>query len=103
MGDVDDGVFQIECPCCGAALEVDGERRVVLSHVVPKPEHLPVDLKEAVLDLKAREQTREKRFSKQFQAEKKHGQDLQKRFDGLLKIAKSKGPPERPLRDIDLD
>jgi hypothetical protein len=100
---VDDSVFEATCPCCGATLEIDAERRVVLSHVAPKLDHIPVDLREAVLDLKSREGTREKRFRKQFQAEKKHGEDLQKRFDGLLKKARSEGPPERPQRDIDLD
>ena len=100
---MDDSIFQIECPCCGATLEVDGERRVVLSHVAPKPDLIPVDLREAVIELKSRERNRDERFRQQFEAEKKHGQDLQKRFDGLLEKAQSEGPAERPLRDIDLE
>ena len=100
---MDDSVFQVVCPCCGAKLEIDAERRVLLSHAAPKPEHIPVDLREAVIELKSRESTREQRFREQFQAEIKHGEDLQKRFDGLLKKARSEGPPERPQRDIDLD
>lgn len=100
---MDDSVFHVPCPCCGAKLEIDAERRVLLSHAAPKPEHIPVDLREAVIELKSRENTREQRFREQFEAEKKHGEDLQKRFDGLLKKTRSEGPPTRPLRDIDLE
>ena len=100
---VNDSVFHVECPCCGAALEMDAEHRVILSHEAPKPENVPRDLRVAVLDLKAEEQTRDERFRKQFAAERRHGEDLKKRFDGLLKKARSEGPPKKFTRDIDLD
>lgn len=100
---MDDSVFQVACPCCGAKLEIDAERRVLLSHAAPEPEHIPVDLREAVMELKSRENTRDQRFRERFEAERKHGEDLQKRFDGLLQKTRAEGPPKRPLRDIDLD
>ena len=100
---VDDSIFQVECPCCGAALEMDAEREVILSHEAPKPENVPQDLRAAVLGLKAEERTRDERFRKQFAAERRHGEDLKKRFDGLLKKARSEGPPKKFTRDIDLD
>lgn len=100
---VDDSVFQAKCPCCGASLEVDADRRVILSHEAPKREHVPTGLREAVLELKSEERTREERFREQFAAERRHGEDLQKRFDGLLEKASSEGPPKKFTRDIDLD
>ncbi len=100
---MNDSVFHVECPCCGAALEMDAEHRVILSHEAPEPENVPRDLRVAVLDLKAEEQTRDERFRKQFAAERRHGEDLKKRFDGLLKKARSEGPPKKFTRDIDLD
>lgn len=100
---VDETVFDVECPCCRASLEVDAERRVILSHQPAKPEHVPKDLREAVLDLKSEERTRDERFREQFAAERRQGQDLQKRFDGLLKKARAEGPPKKFTRDIDLD
>lgn len=100
---MDDSVFQTQCPCCGASLEIDADRRVILSHEAPKPEHLPTDLREAVLELKSKERTRDERFRKQFATERRQGEDLQKRFDGLLKKARAEGPPTKVTRDIDLD
>ena len=100
---MDDSVFQAQCPCCGASLEVDADRRVILSHEAPKPEHVPTDLREAVLELKSEERARDERFREQFAAERRQGEDLQKRFDGLLKKARSDGPPKKFVRDIDLD
>ena len=76
---------------------------MVLSHKAPKPEHVPTDLREAVLELKSEEQTRAERFQEQVAAERRQGEDLQKRFDGLLKKVRSEGPPKKFTRDIDLD
>ncbi len=76
---------------------------MILSHKAPKPEYVPTDLREAVLELKSEERTRAERFEEQFAAEQRQGEDLQKRFDGLLKKARSEGPPKKFTRDIDLD
>jgi hypothetical protein len=100
---VADGVFKLRCPCCGAALEIDAEAQTLLTHQAPKREMVPADLREAVKKLKSEESTRDERFQKQVQAEREHERTLEKRFDGLLKKARSEGPPARTLRDIDLD
>ncbi len=100
---MDDGVFEIECPCCGATLEVDSETEAILSHQAPKPKEAPLDLQKAVQDLKSEEGSRDQRFREQVQAERQHGKVLDKRFEGLLKKARTEGPQEQVLRDIDLD
>jgi hypothetical protein len=100
---MDEGVFEIECPCCGAALEVDAESGRILSHRKPEPSSSPTDLGEAVKRLRSEESTRDARFRKQVEAERAHNQALDKRFDGLLKKARKEGPGPRVPRDIDLD
>ena len=97
------GVFQVKCPCCDATLEVDVENETILSHQEPVRPGTPTDLLEAVKDLKAKEGTRDERFQKHVESEKRHGAELEKRFKGLLKKTKSEGPVQPSLRDIDLD
>ena len=100
---MDDGIFEAQCPCCGSKLEIDGDRGVILSHQEPKRAIVPENLQDAVKRLKLEETAREQRFRDQFTAEREHGAELQKRFEGLLKKAKSEKPGPRFPRDIDLD
>jgi len=98
-----ESVFKLACPCCGAALEIDAEARVILSHKAPKPAAIPTDLREAVQKLKKEEHGRDERFRQQVEAEREHEKILAKRFEGLLKKARSEGPVKPGPRDIDLD
>lgn len=100
---MDGGIFEARCPCCGAKLEIDGDRGVILGHEPPKRAIVPENLQDAVKRLKSEETAREQRFRDQFDAEREHGAELQKRFEGLLKKAKSEKPGPRFPRDIDLD
>ncbi len=100
---MDDGVFEVECPCCGATLEIDAETGHVLAHRKPERAVSPGDLGEAVKRLRSQENTRDERFRKQVEAERVHGQSLEKRFEGLLRKARDAGPTPPPTRDIDLD
>ena len=100
---MDDGIFQVECPCCGATLEIDSDTGHVLAHRKAERPNAPVDLGEAVKRMRSQENTRDERFRKQVEAERAHGQALEKRFDGLLKKAKTEGPTRPATRDIDLD
>lgn len=99
---MDEGVFEVECPCCGAVLEIDAETGQVLAHRKAEKHNSPADLGEAVKRLRSQESTRGERFRKQVEAERTHGQSLSKRFDGLLKKAREDPSPRFP-RDIDLD
>lgn len=98
-----DGIFEIECPCCGATIDIDSATQVVLSHQRPEPKRVHQSFGDAVEQLKSEESTRDERFNKQFEAERKHGQELTKKFDGLLKKTRAEGPVKPVLRDIDLD
>lgn len=97
-----DTSFEVDCPCCGARLEIDPETRSILSHTPAHPKHAPEDLQEAMARLKAEEKGRDKRFDNQFEAQKTRGRVLEKKFESLLKKSGDE-PLERPLRDFDLD
>ena len=96
-------LFEVQCPCCKAALKVDPETRHVISHRVPEKPPLIDDLKEAVQKLRGEEQKRDQVFRQQFENEKSHGKVLEKKFDELLKQAKSEPVGKPGIRDIDLD
>ena len=96
-------VFEVECPCCKAARKVDSETQAILSHKEPVKPPVIEDLHEAVQKLKGAEQQRDQVFRKQVEAEKSHGKVLEKKFEELLKQAKSEPPAKRGIRDIDLD
>jgi predicted nuclease with TOPRIM domain len=61
------------------------------------------DLRAEVAKLKGEGARREELFRKQFEAEKTHGQVLEKKFDELFKRAKESPDLTPPTRDIDLD
>lgn len=96
-------VFDAECPCCGAVLKVDPETEAIISHQVPEKPPSIGDLSEAVQKLKGEESKRDQVFRKQFEAEKTHGRVLEKKFDELLKQAKTEPVGKPRVRDIDLD
>ena len=97
-------LIEVECPCCQAALKIDIDTRSVIAHkAVEKPPPIE-DLAAAVAKLKGEAGRRDEVFRKQVEAERSHGQVLNRKFDELLKQAKENpdtGPP--PKRDIDLD
>lgn len=97
-------IFDIDCPCCGAVITVDGSSGAVLDHIPPKPKDgKPEDLGQALSALKKEEAGRAAKFEEQFAANKKHEKDLADRFEGLLKKTKSEGPVKPGLRDLDWD
>jgi len=97
------GLFEVECPCCLAALKVDPETQAVISHRIPEKPRTIDDLASAVAKLKGEEGRRDEVFRKQVETEKSHGKVLEKKFEELLKQAKEKPDSGRPMRDIDLD
>ena len=97
-----DSTFTVPCPCCGARLEVDAERQVVLSHEKPRSEALPKDLQEAVAKLQDQEAERSSLFDRKMAEQKDKGDELERRFAGLLEKQKGK-KPTREIREFDLD
>jgi hypothetical protein len=96
-------MFDVECPCCQAVLKIDTETRAVIAHTVPEKPKPIEDLAAEVAKLKGEGARREQLFQKSFEAEKQHGQVLQKKFDELFKRAKEDPDKTPPKRDIDLD
>ncbi|HKW97297.1 MAG TPA: hypothetical protein VJN43_06155 [Bryobacteraceae bacterium] len=97
------GLFDVECPCCKAALKVDPETRAIISHKIPEKPAPIEDLAAAVVKLKGEAGRRDEVFRKQFEAEKSRGQLLNTKFDELLRQAKENPDVPPPKRDIDLD
>jgi hypothetical protein len=97
-----DSILRVTCPCCRAALEIDADTAIVLSHQAPKAKKVTRDLKEAVAEIRGEEARRDESFRKAFEAQKKHEGELGQKFEGLFKRQKDK-PVERRVRDIDLD
>ena len=98
-----DSILEVACPCCGAKLEIDADSGVVLDHVPPKRKEIPADLRQAVRDLENEAGAREEQFRQHFEAEKRHSDELDKKFAGLLKKQKGRKPTKPDWRDIDLD
>src|SRR5690242_21171473 len=96
-------MFDVECPCCQAVLKIDTETRAVIAHTVPEKPKPIEDLAAEVAKLKGEGARREQLFQKSFEAEKQHGQVLQKKFDELFKRAKEDPDKTPPKRDIDFD
>ena len=96
-------LFEVKCPCCQATLKIDGELRAVISHEEPvKPPSIG-DLHEAVQKLKGEAGRRDEVFRKSFETEKNQGSVLNRKFDELLKQAKSDPEFGKKPRDFDLD
>lgn len=95
-------LFEVTCPCCNATLKVDPDTRSVISHKEAQKAPAISDLAKAVADLKGESARREAAFQKSMEAEKKQADVLSRKFDELLKQAKS-DPDKKPVRDFDLD
>jgi hypothetical protein len=95
-------MFEVECPCCQAVLKIDPETCAVIAHTVPEKPKTIEDLATEVAKLKGEGARREQLFQKSFEAEKQHGEVLQKKFDELFKRAKENPDLKPPTRDIDL-
>src|SRR5215813_11535421 len=95
-------MFEVDCPCCQAVLKIDPETCAVIAHTVPEKPKTIEDLAAEVAKLKGEGARREQLFQKSFEAEKQHGEVLQKKFDELFKRAKENPDLKPPTRDIDL-
>lgn len=95
-------LFEVTCPCCKAELKIDPETEAIISHKEPVKASPIGDFGKAVADLKNEAARREAAFQKSAAAERKQADVLSKKFDELLKQAKS-SPDTKPVRDFDLD
>ena len=95
-------LFEVTCPCCKASLKIDADTQAVISHKEAEKAPTISDFAKAVQDLKGESAKREAAFQKSMQAEKKQADVLSRKFDELLKQAKT-SPNSKPVRDFDLD
>ncbi|MCS7316532.1 MAG: hypothetical protein RMI94_15345 [Bryobacterales bacterium] len=96
-------LIEIECPCCQARLKIDPATEAVISHEEAEKPRTVESLEAAVARLKGEAARREELFRRSLEAEKRHGEVLERKFEELLRQAKAKPGVERPVRDIDLD
>jgi hypothetical protein len=96
-------LFEVMCPCCGSALQIDIETRLVINHKEPEKKPLIEDLQSAVQQLKGEAERRNDVFEKSFATHLGSDKLREKRFEELLRQAKenpSSAPPKRPF-DLD--
>ena len=96
-------LIEVRCPCCEATLQVDPELSVVISHQEPEKPRAIEDIGAAVQKLKGEEARRGEVFQKSFDEHKSHHKVLERKFDELLKQAKSNPDAPKPARPFDFD
>ncbi len=97
------GLFEVVCPCCQAALQVDPQTHAVITFKAPeKPRELS-DIETGLERLKGEAARREEAFQRSVEHERNQQQVLARKFDELFKKAKETADEPPPKRDIDLD
>ncbi len=91
----------IQCPECGAAIEVDAEQGTA-AHAGQRAAAKDIDLSQASDWLRGEATRRDQNFERARQAERDKAARLGRKFEEGLRQAKEQ-PPTRPLRDLDLD
>ncbi len=95
--------LEVECPCCEATLKIDVATGAVITHKEKERPKAIEDIQAAVSRLKGESGRREEAFQKSLAEHKVHKDVLAKKFDELLKQAKSDPDAPPPVRDFDLD
>ncbi|MFB3776698.1 MAG: hypothetical protein ACE141_03775 [Bryobacteraceae bacterium] len=96
-------LFEVQCPCCQAALKIDPATRAVISHKAVEKPRTVEDIDAAMNIFRGEAARREQAFLKSVEAHKKSKDVLAAKFDELLKQAKESPDTPPPQRDIDLD
>lgn len=92
----------VQCPECGARLEIDPATGEVLSHKRQKMTE-KTSLEERLKALKKEKEITEDIFSQQLQSLKEKEKLLEEKFKKAVQDSKEREEEEKPLRDIDLD
>ncbi|HEY5997585.1 MAG TPA: hypothetical protein VIU29_11225 [Candidatus Deferrimicrobiaceae bacterium] len=96
-------VLRLDCPCCGARLEVDAARGEVVKAEEPaSAARKAADLKEAQRLLAEESSRIEEKYRKIVENDKGRGAAMDKLFKSFMEKAKDE-PVEKPVKDIDLD
>ena len=90
--------LQVRCPCCEAALTVDGKSGEVL--FTKEKAKKGVSFEDAVLEVRRRSETASDRFDQAFQKEQGRKELIDMKFREAMERADEL---EAPVRDIDLE
>jgi|SRR4051812_45423010 hypothetical protein len=96
-------IIEVECPCCRTSLKVETISGSIISHKQPEKPPAIEDLATAVQNLKGEAARREEVFQKSFADQKNRQSVLDRKFDELLKQAKSDPDSGPPKREFDFD
>ncbi len=96
-------IFEVQCPCCQATLQVDSETQLVINHREPERKPAIEDLHAAVQQLRGEADRRDDIFQKSFVSHLTGEKVREKKFDELLKQAKEDKTGAPPKRPFDLD
>jgi hypothetical protein len=94
--------FTLECPCCGAALEIDAATgKILFSEESKKKQEFSFD---GQLDrIRRQKEESEQRFSKVFQDEADRKKLLERKFEEARKKAQEDKSEARPRNPLDFD
>ncbi len=96
-------LIDVECPCCKAKLSVDPATKAVITFEEPARPRTVDDIGAAARALQGEAARREELFQKSVEAHKGSAEVLSRKFDELLKKAKSDDPTKPPPKPLGLD
>ena len=93
----------VTCPHCQAALKVDAEAGVVVSHEPPSSTSERADFETRLRQMREEKARAADRMAEAMRREQSRGRIMEDRFRELLEKAKDDTDSAPPVRDIDLD
>ena len=96
-------IIEVACPECGATMKVDVATRAVIAHTPAPRKRTFEDFETAAKAMREQDERKESIFQQSLEAQKNHGDVLEKKFAEALKKAKETPDTGKPLREFDLD
>jgi DNA-binding transcriptional MerR regulator len=94
--------IQVTCPCCGATLTIEAGSAAVTEWKEAQDPRKGLDLKDAQKLLQEEKAHVEERYQEIVKADKERGAAMDKKFQEFFKKVQDQ-PPDKPIKDIDLD
>lgn len=103
MAGKQNSTIEVACPECGATMKVDVATRAVIAHTPAPRKRTFEDIETAAKAMREQDERKESIFKQSLEAQKNHGDLLEKKFAEALKKAKETPDTGKPLREFDLD
>ncbi len=103
MAPKQNSIIEVACPECGATMKVDVATRAVIAHTPAPRKRTFEDFETAAKAMREQDERKESIFQQSLEAQKNHGDVLEKKFAEALKKAKETPDTGKPLREFDLD